>query len=139
MFSSVYRWFVNESLVWGISEGFFYGVGGGVGYSTLKYEGKDSNAVATISGDSEAFSSTTTDFKHSTNGLGIYAMLDAGWQGLKDYYFQISLQPAIYVFYRDGFDEESIPENPNQRSTVADRWLKAKSPSRILLGFGIFF
>ena len=33
----------------------------------------------------------------------------------------------------------SIPVNPSQRSTVSDRWSKAKNPSRILLGFGVFF
>ncbi len=139
LFSMVYRWFVDESLVWGISEGLFYGVGGGLGYASLKYKGKDATGIATISGENETFKSTTTDYKHSTEGIGIFAVLDAGWQGIRNYYFQISFQPSIYIFYQDGFDETSIPENPSQRSTVSDRWSKAKNPSRIFLGFGVFF
>ena len=139
LFSAVYRWFVNEKLVWGITEGFFYGVGGGFGYSSLSYKGRDSAAVATISGENESFNSTITDYKHSTEGIGVFAVLDAGWQGLKDYYFQIAFQPSLYIFYRDGFDEKSIPVNPGQRAIVSDRWSKAKNPSRLLLAFGIFF
>ena len=41
----------------------------------------------------------------------IFAILDAGWQGLENYYFQITMQPSIYIFYNDGFDETSIPED----------------------------
>ena len=139
LFSAVYRWFVNESLVWGITEGFFYGVGGGLGYSTLKYKGRDSSATASISGENESFQSTSTDYKHSTEGVGIFAILDVGWQGIRNYYFQIALQPSLYILYRDGFEEKSIPVNPGQRAIVNDRWSRAKNPSRILLGFGVFF
>ena len=63
--SATYRWFVDESLVWGITEGFYYGAGGGFGYATLKYQGKDASAVASISGDTEIFNSTRTDYRHS--------------------------------------------------------------------------
>ncbi len=139
LFSTIYRWFVDESLVWGISEGFFYGAGAGFGYSTLQYRGRDSTASAIISGENETFNSTTTDYSHSTTGMGLFALLDAGWQGLKNYYFQISIQPSVYILYSDGFDEESIPVNPGQRSIVKDRWTKSKNPSRIILGFGVFF
>ena len=71
--------------------------------------------------------------------MGLYTVLDAGWQGLENYYFQIALQPSIYFYYEDGFDESSIPINPGQRSTVSNRWSKAKDPSRLILGFGVFF
>jgi len=137
--SATYRWFVDGSVVWGITEGFFYGAGGGFGYATLKYQGKDASASAIISGDTEAFNSTATDYYHSANALGLFAVLDAGWQGLENYYFQISFQPSIYFYYNDNFEESSIPVNPDQRSTVVDRWSKAKDLTRLLLGFGIFF
>ena len=139
LIATVYRWFVDGSIVWGISEGFFYGAGVGLGYATLNYNGRDTRGQATISGDSESFSSTSTEYKHSTKGMGLFGILDVGWQGLRNYYFQIALQPSIYIYYKDGFEETSIPINPSQRSTVSDRWSKAKNPSRILLGFGIFF
>ena len=139
LFSGIYRWFVDESLVWGVSEGFFYGAGVGIGYATLNYHGRDASGQATISGETESFSSSSTDYAHSTNGMGFFGILDVGWQGLKNYYFQIALQPSFYIYYKDGFKETSIPVNPSQRSTVTDRWSKAKNPSRILLGFGIFF
>ena len=131
--SSTYRWFVDESLVWGITEGFFYGAGGGVGYATLKYQGKDTSTVASISGDTETFDSTATDYYHSANALGLFAVLDAGWQGLENYYFQISFQPSIYFYYNDNFNESSIPVIPNQRSTVVDRWSKAVSYTHLTL------
>ncbi len=137
--SATYRWFVDESLVWGISEGLFYGAGGGFGYATLKYRGKDTSTVASISGDTETFDSTATDYYHSANALGLFAILDAGWQGLENYYFQIALQPSIYFYYNDNFEESSIPVNPNQRSTVVDLWSRAKNLTRLLLGFGVFF
>jgi len=137
--SATYRWFVDGSVVWGITDGFFYGAGGGFGYATLKYQGKDASATAIISGDTEAFNSTATDYYHSANALGLFAVLDAGWQGLENYYFQISFQPSIYFYYNDNFEESSIPVNPDQRSTVVDRWSKAKDLTRLLLGFGIFF
>ena len=139
LFSTIYRWFIDDSLVWGISEGFFYGLGAGFGYSTLKYRGRDSNSIAIISGENETFNSTTTDYKHSTTGMGFFALLDAGWQGLQNYYFQVSIQPSLYLLYSDGFEEGSIPVNPGQRSIVKDRWNKSKNPSRIILGFGVFF
>ena len=137
--SATYRWFVDESLVWGISEGLFYGAGGGFGYATLKYQGKDTSTVASISGDTETFDSTATDYYHSANALGLFAVLDAGWQGLENYYFQIALQPSLYFYYNDNFEESSIPVNPNQRSTVVDLWSRAKNLTRLLLGFGVFF
>ena len=137
--SATYRWFVDESLVWGISEGLFYGAGGGFGYATLKYQGKDTNTVASISGDTETFDSTATDYYHSANALGLFAVLDAGWQGLENYYFQIALQPSIYFYYNDNFEESSIPVDPNQRSTVVDLWSRAKNLTRLKLGFGVFF
>ena len=67
--SATYRWFVDESLVWGITEGFFYGAGGGIGYATLKYQGKVTSTVASISGDTETFDSTATDYYHSANAV----------------------------------------------------------------------
>ena len=137
--SATYRWFVDGSVVWGITEGLFYGAGGGFGYANLKYQGKDASASAIISGDTEVFNSTATDYYHSANALGLFAVLDAGWQGLENYYFQISFQPSIYFYYKDNFEESSIPVNPDQRSTVVDRWSKAKDLTRLLLGFGIFF
>ena len=137
--SATYRWFVDGSVVWGITEGFFYGAGGGFGYATLKYQGKDASTEAKISGDIETFDSTATDYYHSANALGLFAVLDAGWQGLENYYFQISFQPSIYFYYNDNFEESSIPVNPNQRSTVVDRWSKAQDLTRLLLGFGVFF
>jgi len=136
---ATYRWFVDESIVWGISEGLFYGAGGGFGYATLEYQGKDTNVVATITGDSEAFDSTATDYYHSANALGLFAVLETGWQGLENYYFQIALQPSIYFYYNDNFEESSIPVDPNQRSTVVDLWTRAKNLTRLLLAFGIFF
>jgi len=137
--SATYRWFVDESLIWGITEGFYYGAGGGFGYATLNYQGKDTSAVASISGDTEIFDSTATDYRHSATAYGIFAVLDAGWQGLENYYFQFSLQPSIYIFYKDSFEKSSIPVNPNQRSTVEYRWLKAQDLTRVLFGFGVFF
>ncbi len=137
--SATYRWFVDGSVVWGITEGLFYGAGGGFGYANLKYQGKDASASAIISGDTEAFNSTATDYYHSANALGLFAVLDAGWQGLENYYFQISFQPSIYFYYNDNFEESSIPVNPDQRSTVVDRWSKAQDLTRLLLGFGVFF
>jgi len=137
--SATYRWFVDGSVVWGITEGLFYGAGGGFGYANLKYQGKDASASAIISGDTEAFNSTATDYYHSANALGLFAVLDAGWQGLENYYFQISFQPSIYFYYNDNFEETSIPVNPDQRSTVVDHWSKAKDLTRLQLGFGIFF
>ena len=137
--SATYRWFVDESIVWGISEGLFYGAGGGFSYATLKYQGKDTSTVVSISGDTETFDSTATDYYHSANALGLFAVLDAGWQGLENYYFQIALQPSIYFYYNDNFEESSIPVNPNQRSTVVDLWSRAKNLTRLLLGFGVFF
>ena len=107
--SATYRWFVDGSIVWGITEGLFYGAGGGFGYATLKYQGKDASATAIISGDTEDFNSTATDYYHSANALGLFAVLDAGWQGLENYYFQISFQPSIYFYYNDNFEESSIP------------------------------
>ncbi len=139
LFSATMRWFVDESVLWGISDGFFYGAGGGLGYATLKYQGKDTAAVATISGDTESYDSIATEYNHSTIGYGIFAVLDAGWQGKENYYFQLSLQPTFYIVYQDGYEDTSIPENPNQRSAVTDRWSKAKDLTRVLLGFGIFF
>jgi len=139
LFSATLRWFVDESLLWGISDGIFYGAGVGLGYATLKYQGKDTAAVATISGDSETYDSIATEYNHSTIGYGLFAVLDGGWQGKENYYFQFSLQPSFYIVYQDGYEETSIPENPNQRSAVTDRWDKAKDLTRILLGFGIFF
>ena len=137
--SAIYRWFVDGSIVWGITEGLFYGAGGGFGYATLNYQGKDTRATAIISDDTETFNSTATDYYHSANALGLFVVLDAGWQGLENYYFQISLQPSIYFYYNDNFEESSIPVNPNQRSTVVDRWSKAQDLTRLLLGFGVFF
>ena len=137
--SATYRWFVDGSVVWGITEGLFYGAGGGFGFANLKYQGKDASATAIISGDTEAFNSTATDYYHSANALGLFAVLDAGWQGLENYYFQISFQPSIYFYYKDNFEESSIPVNPDQRSTVVDRWSKAQDLTRLLLGFGVFF
>ena len=139
LFSATMRWFVDESVLWGISDGFFYGAGGGLGYATLKYQGKDTDAVATISGDTESYDSIATEYNHSTIGYGIFAVLDAGWQGKENYYFQFSLQPTFYIAYQDGYEDTSIPENPNQRSAVTDRWTRAKDLTRVLLGFGIFF
>ena len=139
LFSATMRWFVDESVLWGISDGFFYGAGGGLGYATLKYKGKDTAAVATISGDTESYDSIATEYNHSTIGYGIFAVLDAGWQGKENYYFQLSIQPTFYIAYQDGYEDTSIPENPNQRSAVTDRWSKAKDLTRVLLGFGIFF
>ncbi len=136
---ATYRWFVDESLVWGISDGLFYGAGGGIGYATLKYQGKDTSTVSSISGDTETFDSTATDYYHSANALGLFAVLDAGWQGQENYYFQIALQPSIYFYYNDNFEESSIPVNPNQRSTVVDLWSRAKNLTRLILGFGVFF
>ena len=136
---ATYRWFVDESLIWGISDGFFYGAGGGFGYATLEYQGKDTNVVASISGDTESFDSTATDYYHSANALGLFAVLDTGWQGLENYYFQIALQPSIYFYYNDNFEASSIPVNPNQRSTVVDLWSKAKNLTRLQLAFGVFF
>ncbi len=122
-----------------ITEGFYYGAGGGLGYATLKYKGRDANAVSSVSDDTETFNSTATVYSHSTEGVGLFAVLDAGWQGLENYYFQVSLQPSIYFYYKDGFQETSIPVDPNQRSTVKDRWSRAQDLSRLLLGFGVFF
>ena len=139
LFSATLRWFVDESVLWGISDGIFYGAGGGLGYATLKYQGKDTEAVASISGDTETYDSIATEYNHSTIGYGLFAVLDVGWQGKENYYFQFSLQPSYYIVYQDGYDETSIPENPNQRSSVTDRWTKAIDLTRILLGFGIFF
>jgi hypothetical protein len=136
---ATYRWFVDESLVWGISDGLFYGAGGGIGYATLKYQGKDTSTVSSISGDTETFDSNATDYYHSANSLGLFAVLDAGWQGQENYYFQIALQPSIYFYYNDNFEESSIPVNPNQRSTVVDFWSRAKNLTRLILGFGVFF
>ena len=139
LFSATLRWFVDESVLWGITDGIFYGAGGGLGYATLKYQGKDTAAVATISGDTETYDSIATEYNHSTIGYGIFAVLDVGWQGKENYYFQLSLQPTFYIAYQDGYEETSIPENPNQRTAVTDRWTKAKDLTRVLLGFGIFF
>ena len=139
LFSATLRWFVDESVLWGISDGFYYGAGGGLGYATLKYHGKDTAAVATISGEKETYDSIATEYNHSTIGYGLFAVLDAGWQGHENYYFQFSLQPSFYIVYQDGYEETSIPENPNQRSAVTDRWTRAKDLTRVLLGFGIFF
>lgn len=136
---ATYRWFVDESLVWGISDGLFYGAGGGIGYATLKYQGKDTSTVSSISGDTETFDSTATDYYHSANALGLFAVLDAGWQGQENYYFQIALQPSIYFYYNDNFEESRIPVNPNQRSTVVNIWSRAKNLTRLILGFGVFF
>ena len=91
LFSATMRWFVDEDVLWGISDGFFFGAGGGLGYATLKYQGKDTAAVATISGDTESYDSIATEYNHSTIGYGIFAVLDAGWQGKENYYFQLSL------------------------------------------------
>jgi hypothetical protein len=139
LLSATYRWFVDDSVIWGITEGFYYGAGGGLGYATLKYQGRDANAVTSVSDDTETFNSTATVYSHSTEGVGLFAVLDAGWQGLENYYFQVSLQPSIYFYYKDGFQETSIPVDPNQRSTVKDRWSRAQDLSRLLLGFGVFF
>ena len=139
LFSATLRWFVDESVLWGILDGFYYGAGGGLGYATLKYQGKDTAAVATISGEKETYDSIATEYNHSTIGYGLFAVLDAGWQGHENYYFQFSLQPSFYIVYQDGYEETSIPENPNQRSAVTDRWTRAKDLTRVLLGFGIFF
>ena len=139
LLSATYRWFVDDSVIWGITEGFYYGAGGGLGYATLKYQGRDANAVSSVSDDTETFNSTATVYSHSTEGVGLFAVLDAGWQGLENYYFQVSLQPSIYFYYKDGFQETSIPVDPNQRSTVKDRWSRAQDLSRLLLGFGVFF
>jgi hypothetical protein len=139
LISTTLRWFVDESVVWGMTEGFYYGAGGGLGYATLKYQGKDTSATASISGDQETYNSVATEYKHSARAYGLFAVLDAGWQGLENYYFQFAFQPSIYIFYQDGFEETSIPVNPNQRSTVKERWLRAKDLTRLLLGFGIFF
>ena len=139
LLSATYRWFLDDSLIWGITEGFYYGAGAGLGYATLNYQGKDSTASASVSDDTETFNSTATIYSHSAKGVGLFAVLDAGWQGLENYYFQVSLQPSIYFYYKDGFQETSIPVNPNQRSTVKDRWSRAKDLNRLLLGFGVFF
>ena len=65
--------------------------------------------------------------------------MDFGWQGLENYFFQFSIQPSFYIYYNDGFEETSIPVDPNQRATVVDRWSRAKNLSRVLIGFGVFF
>jgi len=139
LISATLRWFFDESVLWGILDGFYYGAGGGLGYATLKYNGKDTAAIATISGETETYDSIATEYNHSTIGYGFFAVLDAGWQGHENYYFQFSLQPSFYIVYQDGYEESSIPENPNQRSAVTDRWNRAKDLTRVLLGFGIFF
>ena len=139
LLSATYRWFVDDTVIWGITEGFYYGAGGGLGYATIKYQGRDSTASTSVSDDEETFNSTATEYSHSAKGVGLFAVLDAGWQGLENYYFQVSLQPSIYFYYKDGFQETSIPVNPNQRATVNERWLRAKDLSRLFLGFGVFF
>jgi len=139
LLSATYRWFVDDSTIWGITEGLYYGAGVGLGYATLKYQGRDSTTSSSVSDETETFNSNATEYFHSANGLGLFAMLDAGWQGLENYYFQVSLQPSFYFYYDDNFVESSIPVNPNQRTTVVDRWSKAKDLTRLLLGFGVFF
>ena len=139
LFSGTYRWFLDQSQVWGISEGLFYGTGGGLGYASFRYEGRDSQGTSKISGDSENFSSTATDYKHSTVAYGLFGSLEFGWQGSKNYFLQASLQPSFYLFYKDGYQSSRIPVNPNQRQLTNDMWGKAKSLSRLFLGFGIFF
>ena len=139
LITATYRWFLDESIIWGITEGFYYGAGGGLGYATLDYKGRDSSSVSAVSDDTETFNSTATVYSHSTKGLGFFAILDFGWQGLENYFFQFSIQPSFYVYYNDGFEETSIPVDPNQRATAVDRWSRAKDLSRVLLGFGVFF
>ena len=68
-----------------------FGAGGGLGYATLKYHGKDTSATATISGDTETYDSIATEYNHSTIGYGIFAVFDAGWQGKENYYFQFAM------------------------------------------------
>jgi hypothetical protein len=139
LLSVTYRWFVDDSVIWGITEGLYYGAGGGLGYATLKYKGRDSTGNATLSDDTETFNATTSYYSHSAKAIGLFALLDVGWQGQENYYFQASLQPSIYFYYNDGFQEKSIPVNPNQRSTVIERWSRAKDLNRLILGFGVFF
>ena len=139
LLSTSYRWFIDESSIWGMTEGLYFGAGGGMGYATLKYEGRDSSATSSVSDDTETFNSTATVYSHATKAMGLFAVLDAGWQGLENYYFQVSLQPSIYFYYQDGYQETSIPVNPNQRSTVNERWSRAKNLTRLQLGFGVFF
>jgi len=139
LLSATYRWFVDDSVIWGITEGLYYGTGVGLGYATLKYQGRDSTGNATISDDTETFNATVTEYSHSAKAIGLFAVLDVGWQGQENYYFQFSLLPSIYFYYKDEFQESSIPVNPNQRSTVIERWSRAQDLNRLILGFGVFF
>ena len=65
--------------------------------------------------------------------------MEMGWQGHRNYSLHLAILPSYYIGYEDGYDEMKIPVNPNQRSTVTERWESTQNLNRLLLGVGIYF
>lgn len=136
--SLIWRRFVDPEWIWGLTGGLYIGAGLGFGYSTLNYSGRDSSADSEI-GEGESFVSSVTNYRHDAEGRGVFFGFEAGWQGHENYMFHLSLQPAYYVMYEDGYDQSKVPQNPNQRSLTNERWERARNLNRILVGLGVFF
>ena len=138
LFSGGFRWFLGPGWTFGLTGGLYFGAGLGVGYATLKYSGKYTEASSKFT-SVETFGATATYYNHSTTGRGSVFFIEMGWQGHRNYSLHLALLPSYYIGYEDGYDEMKIPVNPNQRSTVTERWKSTQNLNRLLLGVGIFF
>lgn len=117
MILTTYRYFPAAN------NGLYLGAGGGVAGSTLEYKS----------------SSFSTPYTYTSKSNGGFLMGEIGWQGHDGYYFHIGYQPAAYIFSKDDYDVNNIPDTSNHRSTANEEHDKLKSLSQLSIGFGWFF
>lgn len=137
MISGSLRWFVPESLTFGLAENLYMGIVVGGASATMNYD----NSVATYP--------NPTRFQHQASANYGFMGLDMGWQGTENYFFEFSLMPVAKFGEKDSFQETSIPDEralmstftgaKTQREYVKGGWAAAKNPTRMLLGIGVAF
>lgn len=110
-----YRRFFSEN------KGFYYGMGVGLGSTQLEYE------------------PPLSDYSYKAEGVGIFALGEIGWQGIRGFYFHIGFQPALYLTYNDNYDENQIPTDYDHRSEATDGWEDSKGITQLSIGLGWFF
>ena len=117
MLLTTYRYFPA------INNGLYLGGGGGYVSSTLEYKS----------------SSFSTPYQYTAKQSGAFLLGEIGWQGKDGYYFHIGYQPAAYIFLKDDYDVNNIPNTSNHRSSANEGHDKLKSLSQLSIGFGWFF
>lgn len=118
MIFTTYRYFPSEN------SGFYLGAGGGYADSTLEYKSPSLNA---------------TPYKYTSNLSGEFLLGEVGWQGNDGYYFHIGIQPAVYIFSKDNYDVNQIPNTSNHRDAANQEHQNLVGLSQLSIGFGWFF